>query len=385
MIAGFASKVHRKFDGSAFELMAETVDQALEMAGIIPGEIDGLVTTFLPGVFDGNTYLHFFTNQVRQYLGLRARYIDMLDFGGASALSMIYRAQKAISAGEASSVICIIGGKASEVKALGTTVDSMDKVYDHISITPFDWIYRIYDSLNPVSDYALVAARHAKLYGTDDTVRAKLAVQQRFNGKGNDKAMYRDDLTVKDVLASPVISSPLHLLEIVYPVDGFHAFVVSSKHTSLRDLEIKAYGEAHWAEMPPELPDITITPAKDSSRVAAFDLERVDAFELYDSFTITVLLQLEDIGLVQKGQVAKFIEEHDLRYTGDIPLNTGGGSLNCGQPAYMSGGVILEEALLQLNDMAKGHQVKGVNNVFINGIGGWSRSHSVSLVLGERN
>lgn len=365
--------------------MAETVDQALGMAGIAPKDVDGMVTTFLPGVFDGNTYLHFFTNQVRQYLGLGARYIDVLDFGGASALSMIYRAHKAIRAGEASTVICIIGGKASEVKALGTTVDSMDKVYDHISITPFDWIYRIYDSLNPVSDYALVAARHAKLYGTDDITRAKLAVQQRFNGKGNDRAMYRDDLTVKDVLASPVISSPLHLLEIVYPVDGFHVFIVSSKHTSLRDLDIKAYGEAHWAEMPTELPDITVTPARESSRMAAFDLGRVDAFELYDSFTITVLLQLEDIGLVQKGKIAQFIEEHDLRYTGDIPLNTGGGSLNCGQPAYMSGGVILEEALLQLNDMAKGHQVKGANNIFINGIGGWSRSHSVSLVLGERN
>ncbi len=212
-------------------------------------------------------------------------------------------------------------------------------------------------------------------------------MQQRFNAKGNDRAMYRNDLSVQDVLSSPVVSSPLHLLEIVYPVDGFHAFVVSSRGSgsSLRNVGIKAYGEVHWAEMPTELPDITVTPARESSRIAAFDLERVDAFELYDSFTITVLLQLEDIGLVEKGKVAELIEKRDLRYSGDLPLNTGGGSLNCGQPAYMSGGVILEEALLQLNSMAHGHQVSSVKNVLLNGMGGWSRSHSVTLVLGEAN
>jgi acetyl-CoA acetyltransferase len=385
LIAGFASKAFKKFDGSALELLAGAFDEALEMARMNVGDIDGLVTTFLPGVFDGNIYLHFFTNQIRQYLGLKARYVDVLDFGGASALAMIYRASKAIKAGEATSVACIIGGKASNVRALGTTVDAIDSVYEHVTITPFDWMYRVYESLNPVSDYALVAARHAKLYGTGDEVRAKLAVQQRHNAIENPKALYREPLTVNDVLASPVISSPLHLLEIVYPIDGFHVFIVSSRQSQLNDVEIKAYGEAHWADMPPELPDITVTPAVESARAASFNLDNVDAFELYDSFTITTMLQMEDIGLVKKGQVPKFLDEHDIRYSGDVPINTGGGSLNCGQPAYMSGGVILEEALLQLNGMAKGHQVKGAKTVLLNGMGGWNRSHSVTLVLGEKN
>ncbi|MDG6931319.1 MAG: thiolase family protein, partial [Nitrososphaerota archaeon] len=85
MIAGFASKALKKFDGSALELLAGAFDEALEMARMNVGDIDGLITTFLPGVFDGNIYLHFFTNQIRQYLGLKARYVDVLDFGGASA------------------------------------------------------------------------------------------------------------------------------------------------------------------------------------------------------------------------------------------------------------------------------------------------------------
>jgi len=112
-------------------------------------------------------------------------------------------------------------------------------------------------------------------------------------------------------------------------------------------------------------------------------MEKVDAFELYDSFTITVMLQLEDLGLTGKGQAGTFVERTDLGYSGEFPVNTGGGSLNVGQPAYMSGGVLLEEALLQLNDMASGHQVKDARVVCLNGIGGWNRSHSVTLILGE--
>ncbi len=382
MIAGFAGSVHKRYEGSAFELMSEAAGGALEMAGLEAKDVDGLVTTFLPGVFDDRVYLHFFTNQVNQYLGLRVRYVDMLDFGGASALAMVHRACKAVRAGEAETVLCLIGGKASDVRGKGATVDSLDRASHGVSMTPFDQFFRVYEDLSPVSDYALVAKRHAKLFGTTDESRARVAVQQRSNARGNERAMYRDGLSVQDVLSSPVISDPLHLLEIVYPVDGFHAFVVSNRVPSA--VEPLAYGEAHWPEMPSELPDIVRTPAAESSKRCGFDLRRVDAFELYDSFTITVMLQLEDIGLAEKGKAGEFVMKNDMTCGGDVPVNTGGGSLNCGQPAYMSGGILLEEALLQLNGMAKGHQVDSARTVFLNGIGGWNRSHSVSLVLGAK-
>ena len=202
---------------------------------------------------------------------------------------------------------------------------------------------------------------------------------------GNKKAMFRDPITVKDVLESRIVSYPLHLLEIVYPIDGFHVFIVSKKESrsKLKNINILGYGEAHWSGLPSEWDDIIYTPTIESSKRAGVNLEKIDAFQLYDSFTITVMLQLEDIGLVEKGKVGKFVEENDLTYKGNIPVNTGGGSLNTGQPAYMSGGVILEEALLQLNNMAEGRQVSDVKNVLINGIGWWSRAHAVTLVLGE--
>ncbi|MEM1622271.1 MAG: thiolase family protein, partial [Metallosphaera sp.] len=198
-------------------------------------------------------------------------------------------------------------------------------------------------------------------------------------------AMYRDPLRLEDVLSSRMVSTPLRLLEIVYPVDGFHVFVVgkSGGKSDLRPLSVKYSGEAHWPEMPPELPDIVSTPAVESSKGARPLLEKVDCFELYDSFTITVLLQIEDIGLAEKGKGGRFAQDVNFTYQGEIPINTGGGSLNVGQSAYMSGGVILEEALIQLNAMGEGRQVKGVDMVLANGIGGWNRAHSTTLVLGE--
>ncbi|AGJ63541.1 Acetyl-CoA acetyltransferase [Sulfolobus islandicus LAL14/1] len=354
------------------------------MAGLDKNYVDGIYLTYLPGTFDGYANSHFFTNQVAQYLGIRPKFTQIFDYGGASALSMIHRAYKAIKAGEGETILCIVGGKATELRNKGVTVDAIDKAYPNVSLTPFDRLFRGLNDLNPVSDYALVANRHKYLFKSTDEQRALIAVRQRFNAMQNSKAMFKDPLTIEQVLKSPLVSYPLHLLEIVYPIDGFHVFVVSkrSSKSALTNIDILGYGEAHWPFMPTELDEIVYTPAVESSKGLLNG--RIDAFELYDSFTITVMLQVEDIGLAEKGKGGSFFENHDTTFKGDVPINTGGGSLNTGQPAYMSGGVILEEALLQLNDMADGHQVKGTDVVFLNGIGGWNRSHSVSLVLGEK-
>lgn len=383
LISGHSFRIHKKFEGSAMELLGETVRSCVEDSGVKFDRIDGLITTYLPGVFDGKTYLHFFTNQLRQYLGIRARFVECLDFGGASALSMIYRATKAVEAGEADNVLCVLGGKGSEVRSKGVTVDGFDGVDPGVTLTPFDSLLRNYVDLNPVSDYALVAQRHSFLFGTEDRQRALLAVKQRKNALNNESALYRDPLTEEAVLSSPMVCDPLHMLEAVYPVDGFHAFLVSKNSPRNMDIDVLAYGEAHWHELPPELPDIVTTPASESSKRANFELSKVDCFQLYDSFTITVMLQLEDIGLTKKGGAGKLVEESDFSPSGDIPLNTGGGSLNMGQPAYMSGGVILEEAIQQLSGEASGRQVQGARVAYVNGIGGWNRSHSVTLVIGE--
>ncbi|AAY81271.1 thiolase family protein [Sulfolobus acidocaldarius] len=385
MIVGFSSSIHKKYEGSTFQLLAETVSKALDMATVDLKDIDGLFYTVLPGVFDGKASLHFSSFQIPSFLGIRPKVIELVEYGGPSALTMVYRAEKLIEAGEIDTALCVVGGKASFLRENKVTVDAVDRFLGSVQLTPYDDLFRVYQDLNPVSDYALVAKRHSKLFGTSDEQRALIAVMQRKNALGNERAMYRTPLTVKDVLESRVVSDPLRLLEIVYPVDGFHVFVVSKhqRKSDVRPLKVEFYGESHWSEMPPELPDIVYTPAVESSK--GVNLERIDAFQLYDSFTITVMLQMEDIGLTKKGKGGEFVERTDITYQGEVPVNTGGGSLNVGQPAFMSGGVILEEAILQLNNMATNHQVKDVNRVLINGIGGWNRGHSVTMVLGEGN
>jgi len=95
------------------------------------------------------------------------------------------------------------------------------------------------------------------------------------------------------------------------------------------------------------------------------------------------MIQLENTGIVPPGKSGEFLEKTSISVNGDFPLNTGGGSLNRGQPAYMSGSVLLYEALLQMNGMAGRNQVKTPDKAFINGMGGWARNHSVSIILGE--
>jgi len=378
MIVGFSGKLYKKYQGSSFDLLLEAFDEALEMSGLNLRDIDGLFIASSRGIFDGKTYLSS-PFHLAQLLGIKPKFFEQINYGGPSSLAMIYRAYKAIRANEAETVVCIQGGKISDVR------DRRRQNSEEFGDTPFDEYFRVYDSLDPISDYAMVAYRHQKLFGTTDEQRALIAVYQRRNATMNNKALFRDPITVKDVLESRIVSYPLHLLEIVYPIDGFHVFIVSKKtsKSKLKNISILGYGEAHWPNLPPEWDDIVYTPTIESARMASVNLEKIDAFQLYDSFTITVMLQLEDIGLVEKGKVGKFVEENDLTYTGNVPVNTGGGSLNTGQPAYMSGGVILEEALLQLNEMAEGRQVKGVKRVLVNGIGWWSRAHTVTLVLGE--
>ncbi|MEM0373899.1 MAG: thiolase family protein [Sulfolobaceae archaeon] len=379
MIVGFSGKLYKKYEGSSFDLLLEAFEEALEMSGLELKDIDGLLIASSRGIFDGKTYLSS-PFHISHILGIKPKFFDQINYGGPSALTMIYRAYKAIKANEAETVVCIQGGKISDIRERRRQYSS-----EEFGDTPFDEFFRIYDNLDPISDYAMVAYRHYKLFGTSDEQRALVSVYQRRNAMGNKKAMFRDPITVKDVLESRIVSYPLHLLEIVYPIDGFHVFIVSKKESrsKLKNINILGYGEAHWSGLPSEWDDIIYTPTIESSKRAGVNLEKIDAFQLYDSFTITVMLQLEDIGLVEKGKVGKFVEENDLTYKGNIPVNTGGGSLNTGQPAYMSGGVILEEALLQLNNMAEGRQVSDVKNVLINGIGWWSRAHAVTLVLGE--
>ncbi|ACP37624.1 thiolase family protein [Saccharolobus islandicus] len=388
MLLGFSSRYEKVYQGLALDLIAETVKEALDMAKLEPKDIDGVITTWLPWIFDGTLAIGFPENYISEYLGIRPKFTDLVQYGGASALEMFYRAYKAVKSGEADRVLCVIGGKGTLMKKQlregGLERFSEVELLNILRNNPFDEFIRVYQEMDPISFYAMVAARHSKLYGTTDEQRALLAVQQRYNANSNERALFRGPLTVKDIINSRVVSTPLHLLEITYPIDGVLAFIVGKGNSQLRSMDVISYGDAIWPEFFAERDvDIVYTPTIESAKKIDFNLNKIDAFEIYDAFTIMVLTELEDLGLTEKGKIGKFVEENDLTIKGSIPVNTGGGSLNMGQPAYMSGIIILEEAFLQFNNMAKGHQVSGADYILVNGLGGWN-THATTLVIGEK-
>ena len=109
MIRGFSEAIYKNYEGSAYEIMNEAFNKALYMAGLERKDIDGFMTTFLPGVFDGNIYMHFFPDQICNYLGIKPRYIDSLEYGGPSVLSAFWRAENIVKAGMAENILLLFG------------------------------------------------------------------------------------------------------------------------------------------------------------------------------------------------------------------------------------------------------------------------------------
>jgi acetyl-CoA acetyltransferase len=382
VVAGFGEIIERDTPLTVYELYQKAVNLALESSGINQSDIDGLITTSLIGIYEEPPFRCFWPDQVSYFLGIKPRFIDFVEFGGPSYEEFIIRAYHAIKCGDAKTVLCVGGGKGS-VRKKNLIPSSM---YSN------SWFSSLYywDDFKPISDYAMLAALHSQRYGTTDSQRATLAVAQRENALKNPNALYNKPISVDDVLSSPIISSPLHLLEIVPVMDGAHAFIVTSNPSISKNPPVRlvSYGEGHDPSFLAERDDILELPIDESIRNAlkgnneSVSLADIDFFELYDSFTITTLLQLEALEFVPRGKVGKFIEDTDFSISGSVPLNTGGGSLNVGQTGYMSGGIILAEALRQLMEQAGSHQVKGARLGLVNGVGGNDTiNHSITLIL----
>lgn len=381
-ITGFGEVIEKDTPLTVYELYQKAMNQAIESAGIDPSTIDGLVTTSLIGIYEDPPFRCFWPDQVAHYLGIKPKVIDFVEFGGPSYEEFIIRAYNAIERGAAKTVLCVGGGKGSARKKKSIPPNTYSN----------SWFSDLYywDDFKPTSDYAMLATLHSKRYGTTDAQRAKLAVDQRKNASKNPKAIFKDMISIEDVLSSPLIASPLHLLEIVPVMDGAHAFIVTSETSRPKSqpVQLVSFGEGHDPTFLPEREDILKLPIEESIQNALHGnsheirIEDLDFFQLYDSYTITTLLELEALGFGSTSSIGKFVEDADFSISGSTPLNTGGGSLNVGQTGYMSGGVILAEALRQLMSQADGHQVKGTTLGLVNGVGGNDTiNHSVTLIL----
>ena len=347
----------------------DTHGRALEAAMIHEALADaGLTLDDVDGVTHANS-----AAGLAEYLGIRPRYLDTTMVGGSSYELHVEHAAAAIAAGLCDVVIGVYASTPrSDRKRPGTPVRGMPPGPNPMLEWEMPHGLRL-----PIGGYSLAASRHMAVYGTTSEQLAQIAVDTRRWAAMNPRARYQDPITVDDVLSSPMMVSPLHLLDCCLVTDGAGAFVLVSADRA-RDLARPpvyvlgaATGGTH--QMISEMPDLTVTGGAVSGP-AAFEMagikhDDVDLLMAYDSFTITALLHLEDLGFCAKGEGGAFVEDGKLGPGGSLPMNTNGGGLSYTHPG-MYGMFLLVEAVRQLRGEAGDRQIDQNRIAVAHGSGG---------------
>jgi acetyl-CoA acetyltransferase len=356
-------------------LITEAAMAAIEDAGLRRADVDGIVVC--PAMMQ---YSMLWPSVVAEHLGLAPSYLDFVDLGGATSCAMISRAAAAVATGRCEVALCVNG-------------DTWDPKGMYLKppplVSPLRDFTMPYGAAGANGDYAMAAKRHMHRYGTTSRQLAKIAADQRTSAQRNPLALFHGKpLSVDDVLASPVVCDPLHLLEVVMPCTGAEAVIVTTAERA-RDLPhppayVLGYGE-HLEPDPFQRPDLLVTPVVEAARrafaMAGLSPADVTLAEIYDCYTSAVLIELEDAGFCQKGEGGPFVESHDLTWAGDFPLNTHGGMLSFGQPGLGGGMTLVVEAARQVMRRAGERQVKRNDVAFVHGNGG-TFTEECSLVLG---
>jgi acetyl-CoA acetyltransferase len=388
-IVGFTElKPERRYTGPpqfTLEQWADLAAMALEDAGISPGEVDGICTS---GIRESASFV---PSTVAEYLGIACNFGEIVDLGGASSAAMAWRAAAAIELGLAEVVVCAAPSRPSPPPPGGSAGSFLGASSGDYGSPQAEFDIP-YGNLAQNCGYAMIAQRYAAEFGYDPEALAKIAADQRTNACANPAAVfYGQPITVEDVLNSPMIADPLHLLEVVMPCQGGAAFVVTSKERASRGKHrpvwIKGFGEHVAHKTPTYAPDLVRSPvipaAARAFRMAGLKPADVDMVSLYDCYTITVLISMEDAGFCPKGEGAKFIRSHDLTYKGDFPCNTHGGQLSFGQCGLAGGMSHVLDATRQIQRRSGANQVASCDTAFVSGNGGIMSENVVLLLQGD--
>lgn len=339
------------------DLMAQAVTRALEDCGLSARDVDG--------VFTAASQARMSSISLCEYMGLRPRYFDSSFIGGASFQSLVTHAAMALEAG-----LCTVA-----VIAYGSTQRSARG-----SFTPQRDI-NDYDSLfaprMPVTGYALAAARHMHLFGTTRDDLADIAVAARGWAQLNPRAFDRRPLTREDVLNAPMVSSPLGAKDCCLVTDGGAAIVMvradRAKDLKKAPIYVLGTGEAQEHHSITQMPDLVSTGAARSGAqayaMAGLSAKEIDVVQVYDAFTITTLLFLEDLGFCPKGEGGRFVQDGSIAPGGRLAVNTSGGGLSYCHPG-MFGLFTLVEAVRQLRGECDARQISGAQTAIAHGNGG---------------
>jgi acetyl-CoA acetyltransferase len=390
VVAGFVErKPERRFTGTprlGLEQWADLAADVLVDAGIDPSEVDGLCC----GGDTGESSF-FVPATIAEYCGWSLNFAERLDLGGASSVGMVWRAAAAIELGICEVVVC---GATMQPRPAPAQPDPPDPrvglgASSNAWGSPQAEFEIPFGNLGQNCGYAMYAERYHDQFGWDERSRAKIVADQRVSACANpDAVFFGHPLTVDDVLASPVIADPLHMFEIVMPCSGGAALVVTSAERAARlphrPVAIAGFGEHLTHKSPTYAPDLTTTPVGPAARrafgMAGIGPGDMDMAELYDCYSITVLLTLEDSGFCDKGEGLRFVAEHDLSYRGDFPCNTHGGQLGFGQAGLAGGMSHVVEAVRQIQGRAGDRQLARHDTAYVSGTGG-IMSEQAALVL----
>ena len=377
-IAGAYEHPTRKApDKTVAQLHAECAQGALADAGLSLHDVDGY---FCAGDAPGLGAL-----SMADYIGLQCRHVDSTDTGGSSYLLHVSHAAQAIAAGKCNVALITLAGRPRSESSSGTQPRNWGQ---NVPDEPFELPYGVVT----VNNYALVAARHMHDWGTTAEQLAWIKVAASHHAQHNPHAMLRDVVTVADVLTSPMISDPLHRMDCCVVSDGGGALIVTrpeiAKSLKRPIVSVRGAGEALKGPRGGRV-DLSYSAAAWSGKTAFEEAGLTPAdiqyASIYDSFTITVLMQLEDLGFCAKGAGGRFVADGNLiSGVGKLPFNTDGGGLCNNHPSNRGGMTKVIEAVRQLRGEAHpAVQVKNCSIALAQGMGGQlgSRHGSATLIL----
>jgi acetyl-CoA acetyltransferase len=367
-----------ELDGSVRAVELGVIREALDDAGLTVADVDAVFCCTSPGWAA--------SMELAEYLGIAPRYTDSTQTGGSSFEIHVEHAAAAIALGLCEvAVIVYAATPKSSFKRGGPGFGSRQGAPGPTPGAEWELPYGL---RLPMGAYALAASRHMYEFGTTSEQLAQIAVDTRRWATMNPRARLRDPIEVADVLASPMQASPLHKLDCCLVTDGAGAVVLTSteraRHLRKPPALVLGTGTCTTHTIISQMPDLTTTGAAVSGPLAfaaaGLAPADVDVAQIYDSFTITVLLLLEDLGFCPKGEGGRFVADGVLGPGGALPTNTSGGGLAYTHPG-MFGIFLLVEAVRQLRGECGPRQVPDAEVALAHGSGGVLSAMS-TVILG---
>ena len=353
-------------DKTPFQLHVDASVNAIKDCGIDKKEIDGIATTMNPAA-------------LAHYLGITPKWIDNTQVGGTSFLIHVRHAAAAIASGLCETVLVSMAESGrSNVGQItpsnSSTTRNLEGIKDNTFPGQFESIYGVY---GPTTQFGLGVLRYLKETGTTHEQLASVPVAQRRWSNKVPRAMYRDLITIDDVLESRMICYPFHLLECCLVTDGGGALIITGRDKANNFAKNPVYilgtGESVETPIVSQMYDMTSSTAFKISGKKAFEEaelnhDDIDHLMIYDAFAHLPIFGLEDLGFVSRGEAGAFIEQGSTSPGGVLPMNTNGGGLSYTHTG-MYGMFAIQESVRQVRGEAA-HQVPDVKVSFCQGVGG---------------